>query len=153
MQTATLTRLPARGMGKALSSDDLTRAERKITARHFHAQQVIKDLGLTNLGVSLLMAISTHEGRSLTYYAEALNVTAPVASRAMYDLTEKEARHGALELVERRPINDPETGLPNNRFKGHYLTPKGRKIVRRIVSIWTGEQDEALPLSPNNKAA
>ena len=131
---------------------EVTCNERRYMARYSYAQQVQKELGITQLGLALLTAIGADEGRPLSFYADRLGVTPATASRAMYYLTEKESRHGALEFVERRLFVDPSSGLPNNRCKAHYLTDKGRGTARRFIAIFAGEEDDSL-LLPRSSAA
>lgn len=145
LRSSVPTRVRLGASGAALNME-VSRQDRTFFARSLHARQVIRDLGLSDLGVRLLFAIAANEGRTLSFYAEALEITQAVASRGSYDLTEKERRDGALELVERR------VDATDNRRKGYYLTAKGHKVVQRIVGIYKGDEDDKLPVPPQRAA-
>jgi DNA-binding MarR family transcriptional regulator len=127
-----------------VAADELARAHRLFLARFYHAQQVLTGVGITRLGFSLMQAVGCDEGKPLNYYAELIGVTAPVASRSMFDVSDGERKEGEpLNLIEVRVNRD------DRRLRGHFLTAKGRKLVERLHGIYQGEEDAKLRLLPN----
>lgn len=128
--------------------DQLTKAERLFMARSFRVQRVVTETGLTRLSLSLLQAVAVNEGHSLNFYAEQIGVTAATASRPMYDICDGARKEGEpLNFVEVRVR--PE----DRRMLAHYVTDKGRKFIRRLMSILHGAEDKKMMLQLLNGTA